>query len=452
MSFDFALDQAPPRRRPARDSSALEATQDVRNSVAAHATRDAGAPLDGHTRASMEQRFGRDFGDVRVHADDRAAASARGIEADAYSYGRHVVFGAGRYAPGTSTGERLLAHELAHVAQSAPDAAGGASAPEAALEHEAHGAADAVMSGRAPEIQHRTAQPQTLRQAATDVPDKAPAAPPKPAKPKREVFKDVGRKKNMDAELDREAGWLTLQMRVKFIASNRLQPWPSKERFAKFTTEFVRTVQQRWSFKHYLVQRTPCEGEPARAAVRVQIIPVESGEQATADVAYTDERPQSSVQGNKATLDVQDTERRSDFPQTPAEHEFGHMIGLPHIECSRNDDKCYGVTREQKADVMGKGSFVSPRAYEVFAEVMSFITKCVYAVLPASQIPTSRAPGIGGGIGALVGALGLGAAGMAIGASFGPIGALVGGLIGLVAGGIGGFFAGRAIATPEVPS
>jgi hypothetical protein len=39
------------------------------------------------------------------------------INALAYTVGRHVIFGAGQFRPGTTEGTRLLAHELAHVAQ-----------------------------------------------------------------------------------------------------------------------------------------------------------------------------------------------------------------------------------------------------------------------------------------------------------------------------------------------
>ncbi|MEJ7813237.1 MAG: DUF4157 domain-containing protein, partial [Gemmatimonadaceae bacterium] len=39
------------------------------------------------------------------------------VRALAYTVGRHIVFAPGRYAPDTPTGMRLLAHELAHVAQ-----------------------------------------------------------------------------------------------------------------------------------------------------------------------------------------------------------------------------------------------------------------------------------------------------------------------------------------------
>jgi hypothetical protein len=79
--------------------------------------RTGGRPLEAETRALMEPRFGYDFSQVRVHADARAADSARAVNALAYTVGRDVVFGAGQYAPHTAAGERLVAHELTHVLQ-----------------------------------------------------------------------------------------------------------------------------------------------------------------------------------------------------------------------------------------------------------------------------------------------------------------------------------------------
>jgi hypothetical protein len=67
----------------------------------------------------MESRFGHDFGRVLVHTDARAADSARSVNALAYTVGSHIVFGEGQYAPATVSGQRLLAHELTHVAQQA---------------------------------------------------------------------------------------------------------------------------------------------------------------------------------------------------------------------------------------------------------------------------------------------------------------------------------------------
>jgi hypothetical protein len=77
----------------------------------------AGAALDAGTRGRMGEAFGADFSGVRVHADARAARSADAVGARAYTVGSDVVFAAGRYAPGTREGDRLLAHELAHVVQ-----------------------------------------------------------------------------------------------------------------------------------------------------------------------------------------------------------------------------------------------------------------------------------------------------------------------------------------------
>jgi hypothetical protein len=76
-----------------------------------------GEPLDAATQTRMHARFGRDFSQVRVHTDEEAAASARTIEAAAYTFGDHIVFGDDQYAPGTAGGDALLAHELAHVTQ-----------------------------------------------------------------------------------------------------------------------------------------------------------------------------------------------------------------------------------------------------------------------------------------------------------------------------------------------
>jgi len=89
-----------------------------------------GQPLDPATRAFMEPHFGHDFSRVRVHTGAKAAASARAINALAYTVGRAVMFGAGQYGPQTGAGKRLLAHELAHVVQQ-NDALSACSGPRA---------------------------------------------------------------------------------------------------------------------------------------------------------------------------------------------------------------------------------------------------------------------------------------------------------------------------------
>ncbi|HEY9753724.1 MAG TPA: DUF4157 domain-containing protein, partial [Oculatellaceae cyanobacterium] len=76
-----------------------------------------GQPLDAETRAFMEPRFGHDFSKVRVHTNDKAAESAKAVNALAYTAGQSIVFGEGQYRPGEKDGKRLLAHELTHTLQ-----------------------------------------------------------------------------------------------------------------------------------------------------------------------------------------------------------------------------------------------------------------------------------------------------------------------------------------------
>jgi len=80
-----------------------------------------GAPLGEGERAFFEPRFDADFSQVRVHTGSAAEETARALNAQAFTLGSDVVFGAGRYAPGTEEGMRLMAHELTHVVQQGGD-------------------------------------------------------------------------------------------------------------------------------------------------------------------------------------------------------------------------------------------------------------------------------------------------------------------------------------------
>lgn len=104
------------------------------------ALRSSGQPLPEGSRDFMESRFGHDFSAVRIHKGAAAAASAAALKARAYTVGNDIVFGAAQYRPGDPQGKRLLAHELAHVAQQSGAAAassgrihagGGGSGPNA---------------------------------------------------------------------------------------------------------------------------------------------------------------------------------------------------------------------------------------------------------------------------------------------------------------------------------
>jgi hypothetical protein len=76
-----------------------------------------GSPLNSSTREFMESHFGYDFSSIRVHSDNVAAKSAKSINALAYTIGNNIIFGTEEYAPCTTIGKKLLAHELTHVIQ-----------------------------------------------------------------------------------------------------------------------------------------------------------------------------------------------------------------------------------------------------------------------------------------------------------------------------------------------
>lgn len=81
-----------------------------------------GQALPDAVRTYFEPRLGSEFSRVRIHTDGPAAESAKSVNALAYTVGRDVVFGAGRYTPATDEGKGLLAHELVHVIQNEGDA------------------------------------------------------------------------------------------------------------------------------------------------------------------------------------------------------------------------------------------------------------------------------------------------------------------------------------------
>ncbi len=147
----------------------------------------AGSPLSPDVRSFMEERFGRDFGGVRVHTGPQAERSADAIGARAYTVGQSIAFNRGEYQPHTPRGRHLIAHELAHSVQQAGVQRAGAvplaGSSEAHLEAEADRAADRVLVGApvAPILTH-VGRPVALR-AKGDKPQQ-PKAEPEEAEPR----------------------------------------------------------------------------------------------------------------------------------------------------------------------------------------------------------------------------------------------------------------------------
>ena len=147
--------------------------------------RAPGRPLDLGLRAAFEPKLGRSFADVRVHSDQEAARSAGAVNAEAYTVGRHIVFGQNRYAPDALAGRRLLVHELAHVVQQRGQAAPAALRPTLAIapandpaEREAEAVAARVLTGTGPAAAPSQRSALVAARQATSVTVEAPTGPP----------------------------------------------------------------------------------------------------------------------------------------------------------------------------------------------------------------------------------------------------------------------------------
>jgi Domain of unknown function (DUF4157) len=109
-------------------------------------SRGSGSSLDAGVRDRFEGELG-PLGDVTVHTDDKADQLNRSVSAKAFATGTDVYFAKGEYNPGSADGDRLIAHELAHVVQQRGATNSGpltVSNPGDALENEADSVADSL--------------------------------------------------------------------------------------------------------------------------------------------------------------------------------------------------------------------------------------------------------------------------------------------------------------------
>jgi hypothetical protein len=102
-----------------------ELSEDVERSLSS--ARTGGTPVPEAARDRLEGAFGADFTGVRLHAGPAAADLSRQMGATAFTIGRDIFFRDGVPDTGSSHGQHLLAHELAHTVQQggAPEADSG---------------------------------------------------------------------------------------------------------------------------------------------------------------------------------------------------------------------------------------------------------------------------------------------------------------------------------------
>jgi hypothetical protein len=134
----------------AREASGILPSGEVHPAVQSEisATRGGGSSLDTGVADRFSSSLG-DLSDVRVHTDDNADRLNRSVSARAFATGTDVYFAKGEYSPGSAQGDKLIAHELAHVVQQRGAPQGGpltVSQPGDAMETEADDVADNISS------------------------------------------------------------------------------------------------------------------------------------------------------------------------------------------------------------------------------------------------------------------------------------------------------------------
>ncbi len=80
------------------------------------AATEPGHPMPLGVRRRYEEALGADLDGILLHTGRASAAAANALDARAFTIGRHIHFADGAYAPGTESGDQLLAHELTHAA------------------------------------------------------------------------------------------------------------------------------------------------------------------------------------------------------------------------------------------------------------------------------------------------------------------------------------------------
>ncbi|AII10331.1 hypothetical protein EP51_39010 (plasmid) [Rhodococcus opacus] len=187
-----------------------------------------------------------------------------------------------------------------------------------------------------------------------------------------------------DGSVDPVGGLVTLFFRVQFdTAAVHWGPaapgTPQAEQEAragraKFEADFKRVVESTWSFKGKIKALCPI-GKVAAFDTKVVVTVVDADEHTLFHAFSESAEGRSNAGGGEGNLKVGGTEegkprtRTVSDPtgkrpvevttvQAPAAHEFGHAIGLSHPHCKGSDDDCYGVTAEERRDIMGAGNLL----------------------------------------------------------------------------------------------
>lgn len=261
-----------------------------------------------------------------------------------------------------------------------------------------------------PPTQHFNGNPAVEKLGGIDVPDQYYFAG---KNGEQNIAKEV-----FDAALDRAKQTLTLTVKVKFnfvdlyhmdwqgdqpVWGKRLQTWSDKkERKENFIKAFTKVVQDRWSNKHVLAPATYCHEPVKNYNTVLKVEPVTAGEHKVAEVHFDNDHEiagkkfnsvfsrasagihtmvlsESDVNVNPETHGMLKGKPIVTRNYSVAAHEFGHAIGVHHInekDANENQADPYGETLEQRNDTMGNGGDIAPQDMWPFIVAMYYFTGC----------------------------------------------------------------------------
>ncbi|MEO6772702.1 MAG: DUF4157 domain-containing protein, partial [Kofleriaceae bacterium] len=141
----------PIARKKKKPGKSAPVTPEELQAIVARAASGGGSALPAPLARKFGAALGLDLSNVRVHTDSAAADAAEALDANAFASGDQIFFAAGQYNPGSPAGDRLIAHELAHVAQHGAGELGGTARltdPSDSVESAADATADAMLAGK----------------------------------------------------------------------------------------------------------------------------------------------------------------------------------------------------------------------------------------------------------------------------------------------------------------
>jgi hypothetical protein len=336
----------------------------------------------------MEARFGHDFSKVRIHSDAPAARSAADLNARAYTFGESIVFGQDQYYPRHPEGQRLLAHELAHVVQQR--AAGPQAPPHIQCEHYS-----------------KTLRSRPWYQLNEGKQVKSGSS--------------VGGA-DMPLEYDDSKDKV---FRVTFLCDwVFVHAWPDSKR-SDYVSKFMQEVKRVWDNRFLMVEtqkpnRTASVNIEFKNYINPQVNSSDSDLGNTAlEGRIWDNRPDdgllhwtmdlrvpkvrahvsggvvSLAESSNTAVTMTETEwasrstavrrprnssDKTKYTQTTSPHEFGHMLGLTdeYLEDSNVSGGGAGPLDPERVEIndriMNVGERVTPDAYAPFADWLSFLT------------------------------------------------------------------------------